>query len=359
MAQYGYGVIGRLAEGKNAYGGQTIKTRNFTEELESFLGKEKVYRGDTSGWQKKPVKLVRQLWFALRNCENVVILPAPNGVRVFPRLLMLLRGRRKTKLQYVVVGGWLPSFLEKKKSLARCLKKFDGIFVETQTMKAAMEKLGFTNVSVLPNFKRIRVLTEEELVYAEGEPYKLCTFSRVLKEKGIEDAIEAVKSANEKMGRTAYALDIYGRVDPGYEEAFAEICKTIPENIRYMGAADGSKSTEIIKDYFALLFPTYYAGEGYPGTLLDAFAAGVPVIASDWRYNAEVVEDRGFMFETQNVDALCDVLERLISEPEIANEKKKKCLEYAATMQPQEIIQNFCKKSDNNGSYKVSTEKVV
>jgi glycosyltransferase involved in cell wall biosynthesis len=147
---------------------------------------------------------------------------------------MLFRGRRKTKLQYVVVGGWLPSFLEKKKSLARCLKKFDGIFVETQAMKAAMEKLGFTNVSVLPNFKRIRVLTEEELVYAEGEPYKLCTFSRVLKEKGIEDAIEAVKGANEKMGRTAYALDIYGRVDPGYEEAFAEICKTIPENIRYM-----------------------------------------------------------------------------------------------------------------------------
>lgn len=346
MARYQYGVVARFAEGKDVYGGQTIKTRNFTEELETFLGKEAVYRGDTSGWQKKPFKLVKQLLFALSHCDNVVILPAHHGLVVIPRMLMFLRGLRKTKLQYVVVGGWLPGFVKKRKGLARCLKKFDGIFVETQTMKTAMEQQGFANISVLPNFKRIEVLKEAELVFAESEPYKLCTFSRVLKEKGIEDAIEAVNSANEKLGRCAYALDIYGRVDAGYEEAFAEICKTLPENIRYMGAADGSKSSQIIKDYFALLFPTQFYTEGIPGTIIDAYAAGVPVLASRWESFADIVDDHetgiGYAFGQEN--ALEELLMQTAQSPQMIHNMKRNCLKRAASFLPGEAIREFCGK---------------
>jgi len=345
MARYRYGVVARFAEGRNAFGGQTIKTRNFTEELEAVVGSDAVYRGDMSGWQKKPLKLVKQMLYALANCDEVVILPAFNGVRVIPRLLLLLRAWRKTKLQYVVVGGWLPEFLKGRKGLTQCLKKFDGIYVETQSMKAELEGQGFANVTVLPNFKRLQLLKEEELVYATGEPYKLCTFSRVLKEKGIEDAVNAVKKANETLGRTAYCLDIYGKVDARYEEAFAEFSKAFPDCIRYLGPADGSKSTQILKDYFSLLFPTYYHGEGFPGTLLDAFSAGVPAIASDWHYNAEIVgEDKGFLYETKNVEALTKILLTLSESPESMHGKKTNCLRYAYTMKPENIIKIFCNK---------------
>lgn len=47
----------------------------------------------------------------------------------------------------------------------------------------------------------------------ESEPLPLCTFSRVMKEKGIEDAVNAVKSVNKYFGRVVYTLDIYGQVD--------------------------------------------------------------------------------------------------------------------------------------------------
>ena len=212
-------------------------------------------------------------------------------------------------------------------------------------MKAELEEQGFANVSVLPNFKKLQLIKEEELVFATGEPYKLCTFSRVLKEKGIEDAVNAVKMVNEALGRTAYCLDIYGKVDARYEEEFAAFSKTFPDYIRYMGAADGSKSTAIIKDYFALLFPTYYHGEGYPGTLLDAFSAGVPAIASDWHYNPEIVdEDKGFIYETKNVEALAQILRSLHKNPDGIFARKKPCLEYAQTMKPENIIKIFCNK---------------
>lgn len=344
MKQYQYGVVARFAEGKNVYGGQTIKTRNFTEALQAHVGEKAVYRSDTSGWQKRPFRLVRQICRALARCEEVVILPAHQGVLVIPRLLRLLRGFRKTKLHYVVVGGWLPEFLQKRKGLTRCLKRFDGIYVETESMKAALEKQGFSNVVVLPNFKSIQVLAEDELVYAEGEPYRLCTFSRVLKEKGIEDAVHAVCAVNAALGRVAYTLDIYGRIDPHYEEDFAAFSKDFPAYIRYMGAADGARSTEIIKDYFALLFPTYYHGEGFPGTLLDAFSAGTPAIASDWRYNGEIIgDDKGLLHEAKNVKQLTELLTHINENPDEINSKKQGCLAYAASMKPEKLIHIFCK----------------
>jgi glycosyltransferase involved in cell wall biosynthesis len=40
-----------------------------------------------------------------------------------------------------------------------------------------------------------------------------------------------------------------------------------------------------------MLFPSFYKGEGFPGVILDAYIAGLPVIASDWNMNSEVVKN--------------------------------------------------------------------
>ena len=344
MKKYKYGIIGSFVIGKNTYGGQSIKTRNFTEALETKIGKENVFRVDTYGWKKHPFRLIFNILGILNKSEEIVILPADRGVLVIPRLVKFLRGFRKIKLHYVVIGGWLPEFLLNRKTLSRVLKKYDGIYVETNSMKTALECQGFTNIYVLPNFKKLHILEENELIYPEGYPLRLCTFSRVMKEKGIEDAINAVIKANEKLQTTAFSLDIYGQVDGNYETLFTDIKKSLPSYIKYMGMADGSKSTSIIKNYFVLLFPTYFYGEGYPGTLLDAFSAGVPTIASDWRYNGEIVGgDKGLLHEPKNVEALADLLVDVYQDMNIVISKKENCLNYAVTMTPENIIEIFCK----------------
>jgi glycosyltransferase involved in cell wall biosynthesis len=72
-----------------------------------------------------------------------------------------------------------------------------------------------------------------------------------------------------------------------------------PEYIKYRGVVKFSDSVKVLKDYFALLFTIYYEGEGFAGTVLDAYASGVPVIATNWRYNSEIVQDKidGIIFE--------------------------------------------------------------
>lgn len=334
-------VIGHFGEGKNLLNGQTVKTKIIAEELKKQLGQSKVLQFDTHGGRKTLLKAPLYVWKALRESKNVIILPAHNGLRIFGRLLPFFRRFFKDrKIHYVVIGGWMPQMLESKKSLTKALKKFDGIYVETNTMKIALEKQGFENIFVMPNCKPLAILSESELVYPEGIPLRLCTFSRVMKEKGIETAVNVIRDVNKKLGYTAYSLDIYGQVDNKQIEWFENLKNQFPEYIRYGGLVSFDKSVEVLKGYFALLFPTYYEGEGFAGTLIDAYSAGVPVIASDWKYNSELVnENVGYIFPTGDQTAFIRILKNIAINPSLVLSKKKCCIEEANKYRIERAIQ--------------------
>ena len=334
-------VMGHFGFGEDMMNGQTVKTKIVTTELERQFGAGQVMKIDTHGGARILPKVVFQLLQAFRRCGNVIILPAHNGIRIFAPLCAAFHRIYHRNLHYVVIGGWLPEFLKNRKSLSKALKTFDGIYVETNTMKKALEKQGFANVYVMSNFKDLHILKESELVYHHTEPYPLCTFSRVMKEKGIEDAVNAVKRVNEQCGRTVYTLDIYGQVDSSQTEWFENLKNQFPSYVRYGGLVPFHQSVEVLKNYYALLFPTYYEGEGFAGTLLDAMAAGVPVIASDWKYNKELVNEKnGVLFETQNV---YDLTKKMMSMQNIQLQNiytlKRNCLQEAKKYRPKAAIQ--------------------
>lgn len=342
MEKYEYAVLGSFAVGQTTYGGQTMKTRNFTDALEGEIGKEKVCRIDTHNWKKNPIRLIMNIRKALKSSKELVILPADRGIMIIPRVALLINKRFGKKIKYVVIGGWLPNILNNNNKLQNTLKKLDRIYVETACMKKKMENMDFSNISVMPNFKQIKVLEEHNLVFRNEEPFPLCTFSRVLKEKGIEDAVRMVELANEILGKNVYRLDIYGKIDEDQREWFANLKKNFSNNINYKGYVNGFSSTEIIRNYFLLLFPTYYSGEGYPGTLIDAFSAGVPVMVSDWAYNSEIVNDEvGYVLETHNIELWAEKLVEIANNTMLVNSLKCNCLRYAKKMKPESVIKMF------------------
>lgn len=333
-------VIGHFGEGLDLSNGQTIKTKMVTNELKKELGKNEVATFDTHGGAKTILKAPFQCFKALKNAKNVIIFPAHHGLRIYVPLLKMLQGFYKgRRLHYVVIGGWLPEFLENKKSLKKFLMKFDGIYVETSSMKLALEKQGFTNIYVMPNFKELKVLKENELIYPQGIPLRLCTFSRVTKTKGIGDAVTIVKQVNKALGYQALALDIYGAISEDDKEWFETLSKEFPEYISYKGVVNAGESVDVLKNYFALLFPTYYPGEGFAGTLIDALSSGLPIIASDWRYNKEIVSEAvGIIYPTENNGVLETILLDLAKHPASMLKLKVNCLAEAKLYQPKEAI---------------------
>ena len=340
MNKFKVTIIGHFGFGKNYLDGQTVKTKIVSMELKRKLGENNVREIDTHGrWSsffKAPLKTLS----AVIKSKNVVMLPAHGGLRVYTPWLLLWSRFSITRLHYVVIGGWLPQYLDDKKSLEGKLKKFDGIYVETKAMKTVLEQKGFKNIYIMPNCKRLNLLRPEELVYNTEEPFKLCTFSRVTEKKGIGDAVEAVRQINEKNGRTVYTLDIYGQVDDNQTEWFEKLKKTFPEYVHYCGLVPFDKSVDVLKNYFALLFPTSYYGEGFAGTLIDAFAAGVPIVASDWKYNPEIIENNnnGIMFKTGDNEAFVNILTQIATNAERWNSLKINCLKSYEKYSPESVV---------------------
>lgn len=334
-------VMGHFGFGKDMLNGQTVKTKIVTTELERQLGTDQVMKIDTHGGAKVLPKVSLRLLRVFRECRNIIILPAHNGIRFFAPMCVAFNRIFRRKLHYVVIGGWLPEFLKKRKKLTKALMSFDGIYVETNTMRKALEAQGFNNVYVMPNFKDLKILKESELVYHHTEPYRLCTFSRVMKKKGIEDAVNAVKTVNEQAGRTVYTLDIYGQIDDAQTEWFDEVKLNFPEYVNYRGVVSFDQSVDVLKEYFALLFPTGFFTEGIPGTIIDAYAAGVPVISAEWESFSDVVDKdvTGVGYAFGNFEELCLVLKNIALNPQIIQEMKKACIEKAKEFTPEVAIE--------------------
>ena len=339
-------ICGHFGENNNFTDGQTVKTQNIYEVLEKQYGLQNIDKIDTYNWKKKPFYFFGDCVKKAKNSENLIILPAQNGVKVFIPLFTFLNKFYKKNVFYAVVGGWLPELLKSNKRLLKRAKQLTKIFVETNKMKQKLNELGLENVEILLNFKNIHPIKENEIEDVDYTQLKVCTFSRVIEEKGIENAINVVNKINEDYKKAIYKLDIYGPIDNGYKEKFDNIMKKQNIfNICYGGVIDSKKSVETIKEYDLLLFPTYYEGEGLAGTIIDAFSAGVPVVASDWRYNKDIIKngETGFIFKTKNDDEFEKILRDVYLKKYNILDMKKMCLKEAEKYMPDVAIKAITK----------------
>ncbi len=334
-------VVGHFGIGENLVNGQTIKTKTITDELTKQLGNDEVLIIDTHGGKKTYFKLPILLLFSLIHSENIIIFPAHNGVRIIAPLLYFYNIFLKRKLHYVVIGGWIISMLNHSALLSYVLKRYLAIYVETETLKQGFIDLGYTNAVYMPNCKNIKIAGEEELKYVDKQPYKMCIFSRVMIEKGIEDAVLVIKRVNECIGHTSVILDIYGPVEKGQEEWFENIKKGFSDCVYYKGVVEPGSSCEVLKNYFALLFPTRFYTEGIPGTIIDAYSAGVPVICSRWESCADVVNDgkTGMVYDFGDIDQLERIVCSVVENPSKINAMRGNCLKRAEDFLVKNVVE--------------------
>lgn len=330
-------ICGRFDKGIETSRGQVIKTRMIYEALCAEIGKENIEIIDLYGGASAMPRIFAQLLKSFRMCKRIIIMPAYRGLRILTPLCSLYNSIFKREMHYIVIGGWLSSFIEKHKSLYSMLLNFNKIYVETSTMKRALEGRGFKNIVLMKNFKVLDSIKPEDLDSEIQKPYRVCTFSRVMEKKGIEDAINAVVKINQQSNSTVFTYDIYGEISPEYREQFERLSKEFPDYIKYRGLVPYDQSVNTLKHYFALLFPTKFYTEGIPGTIIDAYASGVPVIAAKWESFDDVIDDRstgiGYRFDDQR--DFVAALEYIADNPQVILDMKQNCLKKSKEFSPQ------------------------
>lgn len=337
------GIIGRLAKNADLMEGQTVKTRVLEKELKLAIPDCKIYYADTYNYKKRAISVLFQTIKCYFKCKNIFILLSKNGLKFYFPLIYYLNKIFKRNIIYDVIGGWIHDFAKENPKFIKYLKSFRINLVEVEPMKKGLEELGVTNVEVLPNFKRLNALQKDELKQNVSTPIKFCTFSRVSREKGIIRAADAVKALNEKFGKTVATLDIYGKVEVLFKYEFDEIQKNFPKEINYKGIIPFDKSSEVLRDYDALLFLTTYEGEGFPGTIVDAYSVGLPIIATNWRHNSCLIDDKktGFLYQYDDNSELMKILETVANDSQILQKMRENCLEKYQEYSPEECMKKI------------------
>ena len=314
------GVWGQYGDGGPIADGQAVRTTITTQELIKKYGESEVCILNTNAWRKHPIKFFLDTVSLLKNCENVIILPADNGLKIVAPIYDLFNKIYNRKLFYIVIGGFLPAFLKKNPSYIKMLNKYQKLFVQTPNLKKDLYDSGIKNIEMMTNFKLQEIRNIEDLHLNENENLNLCIMSRLTKDKGIEDAIEAINIVNSTLGGQKVHLDLYGIVPDYYKERFDEIIVNNSNIVTYKGVANYNETASVLKNYFAMLFATYFHGEGFAGCLIDAFFAGIPVIATDWLYNKDVIKNQinGLLVPVKNPAELANAILKLYNDRELA-----------------------------------------
>jgi len=147
-------------------------------------------------------------------------------------------------------------------------------------------------------------------------PVILCV-TRMIRNKGVLELIEAAKLLRERGLR--FELQLVGDVDPRNPTSLSveELQKIQHAEIgRWLGKRSDVFSLLRSADIFCL--PTYYR-EGMPKSVIEASAAGLPIVTSDVPGCREVVLDglNGILVPPRSVSSLADALGRLISSREL------------------------------------------
>ena len=323
------GIIGHFGYNGAHFDGQTIKTLTLAKGLKEKYGNNEIKCFDTHGLFNKVRLLLFYAPVLLKQCENIIMLPAQKGVLYISKIILFWNRFYKRKIHYCVIGGWLPTKIKENKRLATRLKQIDFIYVETQKMKSQLIVNGFTNVVIMPNCKFLPQVDYKELKENIVPPFKLCIFSRITEKKGIKDAVDVVNEINMKKNKTVFTLDIYGPVDAKDLDWFDSIEKAFGDSISYKGTIPYENSVSVLKHYFLLLFPTKFFTEGIPGTIIDAFFAGVPALVSRWESCEDIIKDKenGLIFNFGDNRDMEKVLMQVLKDPTIVFSMRKKCIE--------------------------------
>lgn len=333
-------LIGHFGGNENILDGQTIKTKILYTELKNATDWD-IKTVDTYYKRKNPVGLLIKSLLTMIRTKDIIVLLSGNGMKFYFPLLCFFAKYLKKRVYHDVIGGNLDTYIQKYPRFRKYLNSFKVNWVETENLKSKLINCGVNNCEVMPNFKRLNVTSVEEKDYIE--PYCFCIFSRVMKEKGVETAMNAVQSINKEAGRDICRLDIFGRIDDGYKETFAQLIANAPEYIQYKGMVPYDESVEAIKGYYALLFPTFWSGEGFPGTIVDAFSAGIPVIATNWNCNGEIIENgkNGILYPNNEIHDLNEAIKWIINNKTEMKKMKLNCVEVARRYQPEKHIQTI------------------
>lgn len=266
---------------------------------------------NTSGVRGHPVlavprflRIVMSIIWKARCADVISLQPVPSGLPYIGPVVWLASRIWRKPLMIRMFGG-----IEVHEvggihgRLAQFFVRASDIYlVETKAMIDIASKAGVRRVEWYPTGRPME-FDVSSVNGRAGQCKRFVFVGHVKPEKGVNQIIAQSGRLPEGV-----SIDLYGPLLDGMSASdFSNL-----DRIDYKGVIRSDDVLNVLSTYDALLLPSFWPGEGYPGVLFEAMAVGLPIITTRWRSIPELVDDScGILIEPRNTEALQEAIVRL------------------------------------------------
>jgi glycosyltransferase involved in cell wall biosynthesis len=320
-------VIGPLPP---PYHGVTVSTQLLvaSEELRSRFSVEHLDTSDhrtadnTGRWDLRNVVIAltsaAALARRLRGTAGVVYLPMSQGTAGLVRdcLYVQMAARAGWKVAVHLRGGEFQDVYRSQRAVMRrlirsSLRKVDSVAVLGASLRWLFEGLVPPDrIAVVPNGT-----PEPQLNGGLRDPNTALFLSNLRRRKGVVEAVQAARMVVREHPDARFVF-IGQWENERLESAMRSEVRGLEERIRFLPVATGAAQQRALASAGFLIFPPVEP-EGHPRVVLEAMAAGLPVVTTDRGAIRETVIDGqcGFVLPDPDPRELADRMLRLLRDP--------------------------------------------
>lgn len=272
-------------------------------------------------------KLMRAFWLMLRlvgalpRAKALYICFAPTGgAYIRDSLYVLIAKLFRVPAVLHLHGRGLPAMRQSKLALAfqKAVFANQSVILLGESLRSEISGLA-CHATIIPNCLDLASFAEPPRGgWRPSEPVKLLWLSNLFRAKGIETLIAACQTIRER--GLDFELTIAGAEGDVSEPQLHErlLHYGIKDTAIYIGSVESKGKANAFSNADLFVFPSHYANEAQPLVVLEAMAAGVPVITSDIATLPEFVRDgqTGFLCPPQNPTMLAETIIRAIEFPD-------------------------------------------
>lgn len=187
--------------------------------------------------------------------------------------------------------------------------------LQSHITKKPMKVLGYGNVRGvdMEKFSRRQEVEEMAKGIKKEEIFTFIFVGRIVGDKGVNELVSAFAELHKKYEKTRLLL--VGRFEKELDPLKAETLNVIDKHISIESL--GPKYGDELLAYYAasdcFVFPSYR--EGFPNTVMEAGAMGLPSIVTDINGSREIIMDgkNGVIIPSKDVEALYNAMEEMIT----------------------------------------------
>lgn len=190
------------------------------------------------------------------------------------------------------------------------------VFFQNNSNRDLLKSRGIVknNYEVLPG-SGVNLSKFSKLSYPSDETIEFVFISRIMKEKGINEYLDAARYIREQYTYTKF--HICGFCEQAYEKIIDDYSNK--GYVIYHGMIDDVRN--VYEHTHCTILPTYYP-EGMSNVLLESAASGRPIISTNRPGCREIIDDEynGYIVKAKDSKDLISIIEKFIS---LTHEKKK------------------------------------